>query len=105
MSPIPYNGDGGYLSKDDIIKGMAAEIEMLKKELNISNQMKFTYMEDCTKMLAEYAHLKAENARLRNAGDAMEIALQADFNGCPYEPLVIMQAIRRWRTAKEGKQP
>lgn len=43
--------------------------------------------------------------RLVKAGDAMEIALQADFNGCPYEPLVIMQAIRRWRTAKEGKQP
>jgi hypothetical protein len=51
----------------------------------------------------DYCRLQAEVQRLRKAGDAMEIALQADFNGCPYEPLVIMQAIRRWRTAKEGK--
>jgi hypothetical protein len=67
---------------------------------------------------AENASLKAEVERLRassfvtavpvkqyerlvKAGDAMEIALQADFNGCPYEPLVIMKAIHRWRTAKE----
>jgi hypothetical protein len=59
MSPIPYNGDGGYLSKDDIIKGMAAEIEMLRKQLRVSNEMKFKYMDDCVKQIAE-------NARLRN---------------------------------------
>ena len=51
----------------------------------------------------DYAKLKAEVERLRKAGDAMEIALQVDFNGCPYEPLVIMKAIHRWRTAKDGK--
>jgi hypothetical protein len=95
MSPIPYNGDGGYLSKEDIIKGMAAEIEMLKKELNISNQMKFTYMDDCTKMLAEYAHLKAENARLRKAGDAMAEELIGRYFG--------NRLITDWTAAKEGK--
>ena len=60
MNPIPYNEDGGYLSKNDVIKGMAAEIEVLRKELNASNQMKFTYMNDCVKALAENARLKAE---------------------------------------------
>ena len=42
--------------------------------------------------------------RLRKAGDAMELTLQADFNGCPYEPLIVSQAIHYWRAAKEGKQ-
>ena len=105
MNPIPYNGDGGYLSKNDIIKGMAAEIEMLKKELNISNQMKFTYMDDCTKMLAEYARLKAEVERLRKAGDAMASSIQfneemaQDYNG----PTIVHQSVKAWTAAKEGK--
>ena len=59
MNPIVYNGDGGYLSKNDVIKGMSAEIEMLREQLRVSNEMKFTYMDDCVKALAE-------NARLRN---------------------------------------
>lgn len=59
MNPIPYNGDGGYLSKNDVIKGMAAEIEMLREQLRVSNEMKFKYMDDCVKVIAE-------NARLRN---------------------------------------
>ena len=95
MNPIPYNGDGGYLSKNDIIKGMAAEIEMLKKELNISNQMKFTYMDDCTKMLAEYARLKAEVERLRKAGDAMAEAFDLKYP-------VAGGLINAWNAAKEG---
>ena len=98
MNPIPYNGDGGYLSKNDIIKGMAAEIEMLKKELNISNQMKFTYMDDCTKMLAEYAHLKAENARLIKAGDA---CADAAYAHCMCQDCEELRD--QWRDAKRGK--
>ena len=82
MNPILYNGDGGYLSKNDVIKNMAAEIEMLKKELNISNQMKFTYMDDCTKMIAE-------NARLRNCLHKEVQALHG-----PYAS---------WHDPKEGK--
>jgi len=54
-------------------------------------------------MTDELNRLKAEVERLTKAGDEMEIAWQADFNGCPYEPLEIMQAIRRWLDAKEGK--
>lgn len=47
--------------------------------------------------------LKAEVERLRKAGDAMELTLQADFNGCPYEPLIVSQAIHYWRTAKDSQ--
>ena len=82
MNPIVYNGDGGYLSKNDVIKGMAAEIEMLQKELNISNQMKFKYMDDCVKALAE-------NARLRNCLHKEVQALHG-----PYAS---------WHDHKEGK--
>ena len=52
----------------------------------------------------DYARLKAEVERLRKAGDAMEASLQANFNGCPYEPLVIAEVISRWRNATESKQ-
>ena len=52
---------------------------------------------------ADNARLKAEVERLRKAGDVLEVALQADFNGWPYEPLVISKAIQRWNAAKEGK--
>ena len=102
MNPIPSNGDGGYLSKNDIIKGMAAEIEMLKKELNISNQMKFTYMDDCTKMLAEYARLKAEVERLRKAGDAMADEIIGCYNAEGYDP-ADSETLPKWNAAKEGK--
>ena len=57
---------------------------------------------------AEVARLKAEVERLTKAGDAMEMILQADFNGCPYEPTIVREAIIYWRNAKhaakEGKQ-
>jgi hypothetical protein len=41
--------------------------------------------------------------RVVKAGDAMEVSLQANFNGAPYEPLVVIEVIRRWRNAKQGK--
>ena len=73
-------------------------------EQSLNDHMEICSLRGKVKRLkAKNARLKAEVERLRKAGDAMEIALQADFNGCPYEPLVIMQAIHRWRTAKRGK--
>jgi hypothetical protein len=58
--------------------------------------------------MQENARLKAEVERLTKAGDAMEMTLQADFNGCPYEPTIVCEAIIYWRNAKsaakEGKQ-
>ena len=41
--------------------------------------------------------------RVVKAGDAMAMTLQADYNGVPYEPHVIINAIIYWRAAKEGK--
>ena len=49
---------------------------------------------------AENARLKAEVKRLTKAGDAMEMTLQADFNGCPYEPTIVREAMIYWRNAK-----
>jgi hypothetical protein len=57
VNPIVYNGDGGYLSKDDIIKSMAAEIEMLREQLRVSNEMKFTYMDENRELKAEVTRL------------------------------------------------
>jgi hypothetical protein len=79
----------------EMVKAMA-ENRLLKVELEETKDALFKHS-------TENHRLQVERQRLTKAGDAMEIALQADFNGCPYEPLVIMQAIRRWRTAKEGK--
>lgn len=53
-----FNDKPGFLDKDDVIKSMAAEIEMLRAELRASNHMKFTYMEDSHKMLAEIIRLR-----------------------------------------------
>jgi hypothetical protein len=50
----------------------------------------------------DYARLKAEVERLTKAGDAMEMTLQADFNGCPYEPTIVCEAIIYWRNAKSA---
>ncbi len=47
-----------------------------------------------------HARLKAEVERLTKAGDAMEVTLQADFNGCPYEPTIVREAMIYWQKAK-----
>lgn len=105
----------------EMVRAMA-ENRLLKAEVERLTKAHSDALADFWAIHKGYFDLKAEVERLRassfvtavpveqyerllKAGDAMEIALQADFNGCPYEPLVIMQAIRRWRTAKEGKQP
>jgi hypothetical protein len=58
---------------------------------------------------SDYARLKAEVEQLTRAGDAMEMTLQADFNGCPYEPTIVREAMIYWRNsknaAKKGGQP
>ena len=50
----------------------------------------------------DYARLKADVERLTRAGDAMEMTLQADFNGCPYEPIIVREAMIYWRNAKNA---
>ena len=77
-------------------------IKALEKSLN--DHMEICCLRRKVKRLkAEVKRFKTEVDRLCKAGDAMEVSLQADFNGCPYEPLVIAEVISRWRNATEGK--
>ena len=46
--------------------------------------------------LADYARLKAENERLRKAGDAMAVEVNGRYFG--------KRLIKEWNAAKEGKQ-
>ena len=52
--------------------------------------------------MQENARLKTEVERLTKAGDAMKMTLQADFNGFPFEPLIVCQAIHYWQNAKNA---
>ena len=56
-----------------------------------------------TRTIIPNEELQAQVERLTKAGDAMAMTLQADYNGVPYEPLVVINAIIYWRAAKEGK--
>jgi len=79
-------------------------IKALEQSLN--DHMEICCLRRKVKRLkAEVKRFKTEVDRLCKAGDAMEVSLQANFNGCPYEPLVIAEVISRWRNATEGKQP
>ncbi len=78
-------------------------IKALEQSLN--DHMEICCLRRKVKRLkAEVKRFKTEVDRLCKAGDAMEVSLQANFNGCPYEPLVIAEVISRWRNATEGKQ-
>jgi hypothetical protein len=57
---------------------------------------------DYWKLFEQATRLKAEVERLTKAGDAMEMTLQADFNGCPYEPIIVREAMIYWRNAKNA---
>jgi len=72
--------------------------------LHVADQAVAACEAEIQKLRAENARLKAEVERLTRAGDAMEMTLQADFNGCPYEPTIVREAILYWRAAKGGKQ-
>jgi len=78
------------------IGGLQEENARLKAEVERLDTL-------CKQLMTQHSDISCENIMLRKAGDAMEVSLQADFNGCPYEPLVIGQVIHRWRAAKEGK--
>jgi hypothetical protein len=82
-----YSPDGGWVSWEDYAR-LKAEVERLTA---------FT-----TRTIIPNEELQAQVERLTKAGDAMELTLQADFNGRPYEPLIIVEVIHRWRYAKEN---
>ena len=85
--------------------------EMVKAQAEVARLEALTSEMDKTinASQAECRRLKAEVERLTRAGDAMEMTLQADFNGCPYEPIIVREAMIYWRNAKnaakKGGQP
>ena len=93
-----YSTDGGWVSWEDYAR-LKAEVERLTAlvESNL-NQSKLAM----AKSDASVRTLEAQVERLTKVGDAMELTLQADFNGRPYEPLIIVEVIHRWRYAKEN---
>lgn len=51
----------------------------------------------------DYARLKADVERLRKAGDALSLILEA-YNRCkPYDGPLTRQCLGDWNAAKEGK--
>lgn len=55
---FPDKPQDGYLSKDDLIKSMAAEIEYLRRELRENREMRLRYHDDCQKMFGEVIRLR-----------------------------------------------
>ena len=58
--------------------------------------------------LAQYQlmelQLKAEVERLRKAGDAISLCLEAFWKGKPYDTSTNIKCFKAWNATKEGKQ-
>jgi nitrogen-specific signal transduction histidine kinase len=80
------------LEENDRLK---AEVERLNNESDILQKC-------CEHQKNRIERLKAEVEQLTRAGDAMEMTLQADFNGCPYEPTIVREAMIYWRNSKNA---
>ncbi len=52
----------------------------------------------------DYARLKAEVERLRKAGDAISLCLEAFWKGKPYDTSTNIKCFKAWNATKEGKQ-
>ena len=87
----------GELNKENA--RLKAEVEELKSQPDPLT----AYLYADTLRRDDIKTLKAHIERLTKAGDAMAMTLQADYNGVPYEPLVVVNAINYWNAAKEGK--
>ena len=53
---------------------------------------------------AEFLRLKAEVERLRKAGDAISLCLEAFWKGKPYDTSTNIKCFKAWNATKEGKQ-
>jgi len=114
---------GGWVSYDDYAR-LKAEVERLK---GIILAQSSEFVRNATKheeqplpdgwnsavakacdLLAEKekenARLKAEVERLRKAGDAVSICLEAYWKGKPYHVSMTIECFDAWNAAKEGKQ-
>jgi hypothetical protein len=58
---------------------------------------------EIAKLQAENARLKAEVERLRKAGDAVWICLEAYLYCKPYDGPMTIKCLDAWNAAKEGK--
>ena len=53
---------------------------------------------------SDYAALQAEVERLRKAGDAVSLIVEAYLRCKPYDGPLTRQCLEAWKQAKEGKQ-
>jgi hypothetical protein len=92
----------------EMVKAMADNARLKAEVERLQMEQKIKAIPVEARLVDRIAELKAQVERLTKAGDAMEMTLQADFNGCPYEPTIVREAIVYWRNAKhaakEGKQ-
>lgn len=51
----------------------------------------------------QFINLKAENERLRKAGDAVSLCLEAFWKGKPYDTSTNIECFDAWSAAKENK--
>jgi SMC interacting uncharacterized protein involved in chromosome segregation len=72
---------------------LKAEVERLTSDLQMEK-------ENEDRLVRLHQDARNEVERLIKAGDAIEMTLQADFNGCPYEPTIVREAMIYWRNAK-----
>jgi chromosome segregation ATPase len=110
----------GWVSYEDYAR-LKAEVERLTSDLQMEKENEDRLVRlhqdarnEVERVVGENSHLqggiyslslnvvqlKDEVERLTKAGDAMEMTLQADFNGCPYEPTIVREAMIYWRNAK-----
>jgi predicted nuclease with TOPRIM domain len=85
---------------------LKAEVERLKEGNECLDKMHEKEMARSAYLLEEFNRLKAENERLRKAGDDMASSIQfneemeKDYDG----PTIVHPSVERWKAAKEGKQ-
>jgi multidrug resistance efflux pump len=72
---------------------LKAEVDRLTSDLQMEK-------ENEDRLVRLHQDARNEVERLTKAGNAMEMTLQADFNGCPYEPMIVREAMLKWRLAK-----
>jgi len=74
---------------------------------NINGKLHMKRVHDLNQMggqCEEIARLKAEVERLRKAGDAISLCLEAFWKGKPYDTSTNIKCFKAWNATKEGKQ-